>query len=126
MEELWWVPDPVMCAVIMIFFIFGAGPKTAIISIMPWLISLNLIEKYKVEGMMAFSLAGVVIGVSVGCIALPLLAYALHPTYAMITSLRTTSWEDDAFMLAMDSVSGLVGGLTYWWINWQDDRFRLK
>ena len=128
MDELWWVPDPAMCAVFIIAFIF-AGPKTVVISFVPWLLSLNLMKKYRSEGVIAFLLAGVFIGVLVGFMALPLLNLALHPNHVMIIALWRLwagSWKDIALLLATYSGSGLVGGLTYWWISWQDNRFKLN
>ena len=46
MEELRWIPDPGMCFVVIVAFIFVAGPKVIVISIVPWLISLDLMKKY--------------------------------------------------------------------------------
>ena len=121
MEELRWIPDPGMCFVVIVAFIFGPGPKVVLISIIPWLISLNLIDKYNLGGVISFLLAGAVIGVLVGWIALPLLWFAQHLSYTRVISLWTTwetFWKDSAFQFAMCLASGLVGGLTYWWLGW--------
>ena len=129
MEELRWIPDPWMCFVVIIAFIFSAGPKVALISIVPWLIALNLIKKYDSGGMMVFLLAGAVIGVLVGWAALPLLWLVQHPSYTRITHLWTTSaafWKDSAFQFAICLASGLVGGLTYWWLGWPSKLIRLE
>lgn len=87
MEELRWIPDPGMCFIVTIVFIFVAGPKVFVVSIIPWLVSLNLIDKYNLGGITSFLLAGAVIGVLVGWTALPLLWFAQHPSYTRIISL---------------------------------------
>ena len=129
MEELRWIPDPWMCFVVIIAFIFSAGPKVAVISIIPWLIALNLIKKYDSGGVIAFLLAGAVIGVLVGWAALPLLWFAQYPSYTRIISSWTTwaaFWRDSAFQFAMCLASGLVGGLAYWWLGWPSKLARLE